>query len=295
MQLHKLKKLKCWILYRLELCGNRMKKIPVNPKDGKAISVSESEYWTDYDTAMAAQQKINANGVGVVFNEAPIEGKLHLTGIDIDHCLDAAANSATPVALEIGKNLNSYTEVSPSGTGLHILVLSAVSASYKNQEYGIEIYSRKRFFTFTGNRIPSLNPDICDRTVQLEEIIVKYFPNRNPCHKSKKTNPPTCGLFGCATSEEDNKILAKMFKSRNGEKLKNLFYGDIKAFHNDHSRADFALACHLSYWTNNNLPQIERLFRKSGLMRPKWDSLRGSSTYGQLTVQKAIEANKHKI
>src|SRR5439155_14668907 len=72
------------------------------------------------------------------------------------------------------------------------------------------------------------------------------------------------------------------------EKLRRLFLGVGVPEH--HSEADMALCVKLASWTQKNPHQIDRLFRQSKLMRPKWDDRRGDQTYGQITIEKAIAA-----
>jgi putative DNA primase/helicase len=54
------------------------------------------------------------------------------------------------------------------------------------------------------------------------------------------------------------------------------------------SEADLALCDILAFYTQNSA-QIDRIFRRSGLLREKWDESRGESTYGGMTIQKALE------
>jgi hypothetical protein len=56
----------------------------------------------------------------------------------------------------------------------------------------------------------------------------------------------------------------------------------------DHSRADLALCAELAIWTKKDAAWMDRLFRQSALMRPKWDEARGTHTYGQRTIGKAL-------
>ena len=45
----------------------------------------------------------------------------------------------------------------------------------------------------------------------------------------------------------------------------------------------------LAFWCQRDFQQIDRLFRQSGLMRPKWDELHGKETYGNMTIQEAVK------
>ncbi|MDL2318464.1 phage/plasmid primase, P4 family [Eubacteriales bacterium OttesenSCG-928-A19] len=67
-----------------------------------------------------------------------------------------------------------------------------------------------------------------------------------------------------------------------------LWAGDTSGYSNDHSRADLALCYELARLTNCDKAQMDKLFRESGLYRDKWDEKRGDTTYGCMTIEKAI-------
>jgi hypothetical protein len=86
---------------------------------------------------------------------------------------------------------------------------------------------------------------------------------------------------------DDRDLLDRAFAARNGPKVQALYAGDLSAYGGDHSAADLALCSALAFWTNDP-DRIDALFRGSGLMRPKWDSARGESTYGRMTLEVAL-------
>ena len=71
--------------------------------------------------------------------------------------------------------------------------------------------------------------------------------------------------------------------------LRCLFNGDTSEYNGDHSSADLALCNHLAFFTAKNAKRIDNLFRQSGLYRDKWDRKTGASTYGEITIQEAID------
>lgn len=145
---------KCWVNYSA-------RKIPINPKTLHNASVSISATWSDYHTAALnigklASLKIGKDkrqdeiilGVGLILGEPS-----GLCGIDLDHVISEDGR-IDPEALEIIRQMNSYTEYSPSGTGIHILFRgktpvtgSKVIVNGKSRE----MYGGKRFFTVTGD------------------------------------------------------------------------------------------------------------------------------------------------
>ena len=88
---------------------------------------------------------------------------------------------------------------------------------------------------------------------------------------------------------DDDELLGKAMTAANGAKLRRLWGGVISAY-SSASEADMALCSLLAWWANGDAKQIDRLFRQSGLMRPKWDENHHAdgSTYGQVAIEKAI-------
>ena len=96
------------------------------------------------------------DGVGFVFD--PEE---RIVGVDLDHCRDANSEELEPWAAAIVDRLDSYTEVSPSGTGIHVLVEGELPQG-RNRRGDVEMYDRDRFFTVTGAHL-SETPDVVAR------------------------------------------------------------------------------------------------------------------------------------
>ena len=90
--------------------------------------------------------------------------------------------------------------------------------------------------------------------------------------------------------KSDDEVLDKMFNSKNGDKIRSLYNGNISEHDDDHSAADLALVNHLIYWCNGDAKQVDRLFRESELYREKWDEKHSSDgrTYGQMTIDTAL-------
>jgi len=95
-------------------------------------------------------------------------------GIDLDHCRDPQTGEITPRALEIVQRLDSYTEISPSGDGLHILVIGQLPRQ-GNKCGGIEMYSSGRYFTVTGQHLPGTPTTIEERQAELTALYQEVF------------------------------------------------------------------------------------------------------------------------
>lgn len=97
---------------------------------------------------------------------------------------------------------------------------------------------------------------------------------------------------GNALSDEE--VLAKARTAKNSTKFNRLWQGSSAlwtgngAEYESPSEATLALCRQLAFWTGGDPEQIDRLVRRSGLMRDKWDEKRGDSTWGAKRVAKAI-------
>jgi putative DNA primase/helicase len=85
----------------------------------------------------------------------------------------------------------------------------------------------------------------------------------------------------------DEEILRLAEGAANGEKFRRLWAGDITGY-SSQSEADMALIAVLAFWTGPNPEQLDRLFRRSGLYRAKWDEQRGDSSYGRITIDAVL-------
>ena len=142
--------LRQWICWRLEPDpkSEKPRKIPYDPKTGRKASSTNPDTWASLAEAQAARDKYMFTGIGFVFTE-----DCGLVGVDIDHCRneDGSWNECASAILE---KWPSYTEVSPSGSGLHIIYRGAMPGKgNKNSTSGVEMYAVARYFTMTGNHL----------------------------------------------------------------------------------------------------------------------------------------------
>lgn len=267
-------KRKQWVCWRAVDKGDRIEKIPVNPNTGGAASTTDSTTWTDCATA-ARYAEQHGLGIGFVF-----VGGTEIVGVDLDKCRDPETGEIESWALEIVRALDSYTEVSPSGRGVHIFVLGELPPGRRRKER-IEAYETVRFFTVTGNRLPETPPVLMDRDDELKAFHAKYLadPEPEPAPTSKHTTP-TVRL-------EDEAILEKCRAAKNAGKFEALWRGDHTGYAS-HSEADLALLGILAFYSQDST-QLARLFRMSGLMREKWDERHGEMTYGEKTISECLK------
>jgi primase-polymerase (primpol)-like protein len=87
----------------------------------------------------------------------------------------------------------------------------------------------------------------------------------------------------------DQELIQQACNAANGETFEQLWNGDTTGYES-HSEADMALCCYLAFWTGGNTSYMDDLFRQSGLMRDKWDTVHyaDGSTYGEKTIERAV-------
>jgi putative DNA primase/helicase len=263
---------KQWVLWRKAEVDGRITKVPISPWSGKAAACDKPQTWSTYRHVRYALRRFPCDGIGFVFTAAD-----PFCGIDVDHCRHVNGTIA-PEALNIIRRFGSYTELSPSGTGAHILIKARLQG--KGRRTGkIEVYDSGRYFTMTGKHLSSTPFAIHDRQQALECIITELFPSQAPS--------PIAPL-GNSGSVSDEDLIERAKNASNGDRFRRLWAGDASDYDNDHSRADLALCRTLAFWCGGDCERIDRLFRRSGLMREKWDRRTGDSAYGSLTVRAAL-------
>jgi len=136
-----LRSLKQWVLWRYELVNDKQTKVPYQTNGAKA-DVTNSHTWNYYDNIISLVDEYS--GIGLVFSTSD-----SYTGIDLDYDSDI---NIIATQLKIFSEFDSYSEISPSGMGLHIIIKGTVPAGRRKNS--VEVYSSNRFFTMTGTEQP---------------------------------------------------------------------------------------------------------------------------------------------
>jgi hypothetical protein len=252
-------------------------KLPVNARTGALAASTRPTTWSSADVAHGAVQRWPLTGIGFVFTDSD-----PFTGIDIDNCRNPDTGQIAEWAWEIIRGLNTYTEVSPSGTGVHVILRGKLPVSKGNQvahENGkVEMFSRARYFTFTGIHVEGTPTEIFDRQIELLALHKQFFASRNPPNAEEYSTPSSHIL------PDDDELIAKARQAQNGSKFEQLWNGQWEGDYPSQSEADLAFCCLLAFWTGKDRARIDGLFRRSGMMRKKW--LR--EKYREETMAKAI-------
>lgn len=255
-----LQRLKQWVCWQGD-------KLPKNPYTGGNAMSNNPSTWSDYDTACKAVSKYHFDGIGFMF--AP-----PYFGVDLDKCMDN-----TDFVDEFVEGLRSYNEISRSGNGIHIICKGKLPEGNRRRGQ-VEMYSEGRYFIMTGKQYNPKYNEIIDCTERIKILHSKYLPDLTPA-TIKDTQFVKVDLA-------DADIIDKARACKTGTVFQLLYDGAWQGLFNSQSEADLALCGQLAFWCQRDEEQIDRIFRSSGLMRQKWDEKRGASTYGQMTITKAV-------
>ncbi|MDB5057243.1 MAG: putative P-loop ATPase-like protein [Chloroflexi bacterium] len=270
-----------WVNWRVIMREGKPNKVPYNTRTGLRASTTDPATWSSFEAACEAYEDAdNAySGIGFVFAAGG-----GVFGFDADHMRDAETGEIQPEARAWLDRLNTYAEVSQSETGIHAIGFGVLPGEGKNpKSLPYELYDRERFFTVTGQRLtdyPETPQPVNGALHELWEVL--------DASSSNIPDAPIVSSPPRAFTLSDDEVIDKASNATNGGAFRALWAGDTSTHGDNDSSADMALCNHLAWWTNNNPEQMDRLFRRSGLMRDKWDQRRGKITYGDKTIREAL-------
>jgi hypothetical protein len=271
-----------WCTWKYVSKDDKWTKVPLQV-DGAGAKSNDPETWTDFDTVLSAYSNSKNRLDGICFMFAP-----PVVGVDLDKCRDPKTGEIQPWAQEIISSLNSYTEISPSGTGIHIFAIGSLPKGGRKKG-PFEIYNSGRCFTVTGARFDGTPATVETRESEIRELHFKIFGNGAGNRKASASDNKESNK---TLRPADKKLLAKIFKSKNGKKISQLYDGKVdEKKYPSASEADLALCSVFTAFTQD-ADRIDRLFRSSKLFRPKWDKKDGDGTYGSRTITKVLESEK---
>lgn len=270
--------LKQWVCWRSEARerGGKPTKVPYSPATGSRARSDDPNTWGSLAEARGAADRDSYDGIGFVFTEGD-----PFCGVDLDGCVELETGEIEPWAAEILDELDSYTELSPSGEGLHVLVRAKLPEGGRRKGR-IEMYDRGRFFTITGHHLDGTPRQVENRQEKLVALHARLFRS-SPGALDEQGASEKSGVAPASPGLSDAEILARAMRAANGERFVRLWDGDRSGYTSD-SEADLALCSMLAFWAGPDEDRIAGLFARSGLVREKWNR----EDYRKRTITRAL-------
>lgn len=271
-----------WVVWKYEPAPSpedpdKVTKVPYSAHNGLGASSTNPKTWATFRKALLFHVDSDwTDGVGMVVTKDDA-----FVGIDLDHCVDAETGEIEPWARKVVDTVNSYTEITPSGTGLRIFARGSLPP--KGRKKGdFEIYEDGRYLTVTGRHLEGTPLTVEKRELQIRRVHREVWPEREEKPADRPKPQPV--------DASDEELLRLARDAANGSKFDLLWNGGRGAEHPSNSEADMALCNMLAFWTNCDAGRMDSLFRRSGRMRAKWDERHfgGGETYGAHTIEEAI-------
>jgi putative DNA primase/helicase len=150
-----------WLLWRFEKDPRKDKplKVPYYASGRKRFGVQGSEQdraaLASFDTVLDRLQRGTMwEGVGFAF--LPGDGFI---GVDVDGAIDPETGEMSELCRTVVEGNHSYTELSPSGKGVHVILQGKVE-TFKDNGIGLEVFCGSQYFTCTGRRMESTPADV---------------------------------------------------------------------------------------------------------------------------------------
>lgn len=241
-----------WVVWRWEPDPEKPEKPRKPPycasEPDRHASSTDSRTWATFEEALAVVESGNAAGLGFALGPPYV-------GVDLDEELSEADQGAVMLALD------SYSERSPSGRGHHVIVRANMSGNGRHPE-GIGVFQADRFFYCTGEHVQGTPTTIEERQAELDQVLEQFLPKSETVDAPPRAAQPV--------EADDEELLERARAARNGAAFERLWHGDTSGYAS-RSESDLALCSLLAFWTGPDPARIDRLFRRSGLMRPKWN------------------------
>jgi AAA domain len=187
-----LKAIPNWLLWKYEppkKPDGKWRKVPYQPNGYKA-DTTKRHTWRAFETCFAVYGQGGYDGIGFVFDGAVGPDGYCLVGTDLDHCIDD--KRVQPHARKWIARLDTYTELSPSGTGFH-LIARAKPSDRIVKFGGVEIYCRGRYFTFTGRSL-NQGQEIRAAPAEVDALIAEVRAREAAEKQNKPTTKTPAGI-----------------------------------------------------------------------------------------------------
>ena len=280
-----LKELDNWCVWRLEERNGKQTKVPYDANTGRMAKSNDTKTWTDFDTALSVLPHFD--GLGFFFDGEHYGVDLDSVPSEIDRFNQGDHHEN--IVSEFIYGLETYAEISPSGTGIHLIARGRLPEGGRRKG-DVEMYDSGRFFTMTGNHLGDFYTIADDREANRINFLHAKYIGQDEI-RIEDLSETTTKREKAAHELSVDEIIDVMMRSKKAQQYQFIFEGgweDIFPNAHDHSAVDLSFANDLAFYTAGDFQKMDEIFRKTTLMRDKWDEMRGEVTYGQMTLDKAI-------
>lgn len=180
-------------------------------------------------------------------------------GIDLnDYCVPATC-TVSEWAVDIIDQPDLFTQISPSGTGFHVLVRGEIPGD-RDRKGDVDLYETGRFFTVMGGHLEGTHGEFEDRPDELVTDYDEYV------HENTTSPEPETDVANFSQGLDDHESLRRAKAAANGDKFEPLWRGSTAGYES-HSKADMAVCALLAFWMGGDAQRMDLLFRDSGLLR----------------------------
>ena len=283
-----LKTQKRWVCYKAVLREGKSAKMPIAVRigyDGQLVpsSPDNPSDWGDFHESIRFCADNNLDGLGFQMGDKGMFG--------IDLTKDPATQEETTeeayrnMCNDFYKELDSYSEWSISGNGMHIICYGDLPQT-PSPSSNIKIYGPNMFFAMSGRIVGETPKTIRNRTKEIKDLLDKYERHaivKKAEVESKEKKPSQDAL-------NDGDVIRKATQNvKSGQRFQRLMAGDTTDYPSKEDAKD-ALCKFLAYYSKCNESQIDRIFRKSGLFDQEWDNIgENGKTNGYMCIQRAVE------
>lgn len=269
-------------VWKFEKRNGKKTKIPYDPKTGEKAKSNDARTFSDFRTAAATYAIGGYDGLGICVGSG-------IGAFDIDHCIreDGTLNDVAAQVLSVFGTC--YVEKSPSGFGLrgffHVpgdYVFDKTVYYINNRSKGLEVYmpgATNRFVTVTGDVYRT--GDIPDNPESMTALLDSMM---------RRARQVTSSHIEHRSYLTDEAVVEHALKSPTGDKFQKYMDGDWQEMYDNQSDADMSFISMLAFWCGCDEEQMDRIYRSSGMMRPKWDRKQAGTTYGALTIRNAVNS-----
>lgn len=250
------------------------------------------------EEAITAQEKYGYDGVGI----SPVFSGVCC--LDVDGCVDSNGEPNEFAKEVMAAFDGAYLEFSPSGRGIRGAFLVDDDFQYdegryyvNNQARGLEFYcpgGGASYVTLTGN--------VLNRVDHLPNLTEQLRTARDRWMLRPSKREESCYVEVGAQIDADERdadellldaaeVCERIARSKDATTFARLREGDKCGKPSD-SEADLYFCGLATFYSRKDAAVVDHLFRTSGRMRPKWDELRGRTTYGNITIGQAFADHK---